>query len=362
MNYLMVAKKGLKLLNGIKKSPLWVKILMSVVAFMSIFVLSVFLSFFVIIGATTSVVSGEQEASYLLDEESEDIGIDVPHHLFSLYEEAEEEYEEVAWTLLMATHGVMTDFAESSGFFSFHNDALNLPNSVWNNYQVSKREIDYQNNFTGEEDEDREPYEPDRGKLEDVVFTLANFYSRFDWEVEEDIEEALGIITRNNKKDSDQIRLMYWLFSSKYKGQAFWPVPVEFGAAHITSPFGDRVHPLTGIVTFHAGIDIGAPFGTPIYAIDDGVVTYSGVSGELGEPGKPGKGYGTLIIIDHGEGMESWYGHSQALFVEAGEEVYAGQLIAEVGSEGGSTGAHLDISIRIDGEPVDPMGYLIPPD
>lgn len=116
----------------------------------------------------------------------------------------------------------------------------------------------------------------------------------------------------------------------------------------ITSPFGWRMHPVLGYERFHAGLDIGADYGTTIYAADIGTVLFAGWYG----------GYGNAVIIDHGGTITTLYGHTSELYVVEGQAVQRGQAIATVGSTGLSTGPHLHFEVRRDGEPIDPMTYL----
>lgn len=116
----------------------------------------------------------------------------------------------------------------------------------------------------------------------------------------------------------------------------------------ITSPFGYRTHPIFGTTIYHAGIDIGVDYGTPIHAADSGTVIAAEWYG----------GYGNAVIIDHGNGLQSLYGHNSSLTVSVGETVSQGQVIAYAGSTGYSTGPHCHFEVRQNGEVVDPMGYL----
>ena len=126
-------------------------------------------------------------------------------------------------------------------------------------------------------------------------------------------------------------------------GALNWPI-----SGPITSPFGWRVHPITGASRFHSGIDIGGDYGETIHAAGAGIVSYAGWI----------SGYGYAVIIDHGGGISTLYGHNQALLVSEGQSVSQGQAIAECGSTGNSTGPHCHFEVRVDGEPVNPMGYL----
>ncbi|NJM97567.1 MAG: peptidoglycan DD-metalloendopeptidase family protein [Phormidesmis sp. RL_2_1] len=116
----------------------------------------------------------------------------------------------------------------------------------------------------------------------------------------------------------------------------------------ITSRFGNRYHPVLGYSRFHAGTDFGAPHGSPIWAAETGVVIFSGWYG----------GYGNAVIIDHGGGLTTLYGHASKLHVSEGQTVRKGDIIANIGTTGLSTGPHLHFEVRRNGEPTDPMAFL----
>lgn len=126
-------------------------------------------------------------------------------------------------------------------------------------------------------------------------------------------------------------------------GRMIWPA-----SGPITSPYGWRTHPIFGTQRYHSGIDIGADYGDTVAAADSGIVIYSGWMG----------GYGKAVIIDHGNGITTLYGHNSELLVVEGQSVRQGQAISRVGSTGYSTGPHLHFEVRQNGSPVDPMGYL----
>lgn len=126
-------------------------------------------------------------------------------------------------------------------------------------------------------------------------------------------------------------------------GGMIWPVNGE-----ITSPFGWRTHPIFGSSRFHSGLDIGADYGVPIVAAQSGVVIEAGWIG----------GYGNTVMIDHGGGIVTLYGHNQSLAVDVGQSVSQGQVIAYCGSTGNSTGPHCHFEVRLNGEPVSPYNYL----
>jgi murein DD-endopeptidase MepM/ murein hydrolase activator NlpD len=131
---------------------------------------------------------------------------------------------------------------------------------------------------------------------------------------------------------------------TKAPGKLIMPVP----GAPITSPFGYRIHPIYGTSILHTGIDYGADEGTPIRAAADGVVVSAGWYG----------GYGNATIIDHGGGIATLYGHQSVLGVSAGQKVTQGQTIGRVGCTGDCTGPHVHFEVRVNGDPVNPAGYL----
>jgi murein DD-endopeptidase MepM/ murein hydrolase activator NlpD len=118
--------------------------------------------------------------------------------------------------------------------------------------------------------------------------------------------------------------------------------------ASTSSPFGWRMHPVLGYRRFHAGLDFAASYGSTIRAADSGTVIMAGWYG----------GYGNAVIIDHGKGITTLYGHTSQLFVSEGQTVQRGQAIAAVGSTGLSTGPHLHFEVRSSGTPVDPANFL----
>lgn len=145
---------------------------------------------------------------------------------------------------------------------------------------------------------------------------------------------------------SEQIALMIQRRgSSAYvgTGQMIWPLN-----GPITSEYGWRTHPIYGTARYHSGIDIGGDYGDSIHAADSGTVSYAGWI----------SGYGNTVIIDHGNGISTLYGHNESLNVSVGQNVSQGDVIAHCGSTGNSTGPHCHFEVRVNGEPTSPYDYL----
>lgn len=119
----------------------------------------------------------------------------------------------------------------------------------------------------------------------------------------------------------------------------------------VTSPYGWRIHPITGVSKLHKGIDIAAPSGTPIYSLKSGTVMYTGYDAN---------GYGYYVMVDHGN-IISLYAHNSSVAVKQGQQVKGGQLLCYSGNTGGSTGPHLHFEVRLagTGETINPAGYYI---
>ena len=128
-----------------------------------------------------------------------------------------------------------------------------------------------------------------------------------------------------------------------YGGGMIFPI-----SGPITSEFGWRTHPIFGSQRFHSGIDIGGDYGVPVHAAQSGTVIEAGWIG----------GYGNTIMIDHGGGISTLYGHNESLAVSVGQYVNQGDVVAYCGSTGNSTGPHCHFEVRLGGEPVSPWDYL----
>lgn len=163
-----------------------------------------------------------------------------------------------------------------------------------------------------------------------------------------------NIISYNNLSNPDQIRpgqilhipttaLMVLSRSFLTRPKFHWPVQGK-----ITSGYGYRIHPITKVRHFHGGIDIAVAQGTPVRASAGGRVIRAGAMGN----------YGLGVVVDHGEGYTTWYGHNSKILVRVGETVQQGQTLALSGRTGLATGPHVDFRIKKGDQTVDPLEYL----
>lgn len=166
---------------------------------------------------------------------------------------------------------------------------------------------------------------------------------------ETDLKKYEQLVKANEANDAAILRQMQASSSSTTvytgNGKFTWPVP---SSSRISSEFGYRTSPISGKKEFHNGLDIPAAYGSAIVATEAGTVTYAGWM----------NGYGYTIIIDHGSGITSLYGHNSSLVVSKGQKVSRGQQIAKCGSTGWSTGNHCHFTISKGGAAVNPHNYV----
>jgi len=163
-----------------------------------------------------------------------------------------------------------------------------------------------------------------------------------------DIENAIVAIEKELALRESEIATMDFLLSrntqESQQTPAGWPVK----GGWVSSNFGTRMHPMTGKKQFHRGVDIPGKLGADVLAVAEGVVIRSEKNGN----------YGWMVEIDHGDSFSTLYSHNRKNLVGVGETVVKGQTIAEIGSTGRSTGAHVHFEVSKNGKNVNPVRYL----
>ncbi|HEY0268422.1 MAG TPA: M23 family metallopeptidase [Methyloradius sp.] len=165
---------------------------------------------------------------------------------------------------------------------------------------------------------------------------------------EEQLNEKVNELMLEVEHKSDRLSMLETLLVQQSMQKNAIPNTMPVNSAYNSSSYGWRVDPFTGKMAFHEGLDFTAEVGTPIYAAAGGIVTSAEQTPD----------YGKIIKIDHGSGLETRYAHTSMMLVKAGDRVEKGQMIAQVGNTGRSTGPHLHFEVRLNGAPLDPRSYL----
>jgi len=171
-------------------------------------------------------------------------------------------------------------------------------------------------------------------------FSLSNDYAKFDFKYAQ-IRDVIANI-ESNIHQLDR----FLLDKESFLNSTPTILPAD---GWITSYFGQRMSPWAGRLKMHEGLDVGAPYGTPVYAPADGIITFSGEKA----------GFGKFVQVDHVYGIETIYAHNQTLSVRSGQKVKRGTLLAAVGNTGHSTGPHLHYEVRVNGIAVDPLYFIL---
>lgn len=176
--------------------------------------------------------------------------------------------------------------------------------------------------------------------------TLKNDYISRLTDEEKIVQEKIDLYEAEVNLIEQEIASLLTNIDSAYVGGIMaWPVP---GYTRITSPYGMRIHPITGVYKLHTGLDISAPIGTNFIAVNDGIVIKAGWGGA----------YGNMVMIDHGGGVTTLYAHGSEIVVELGQQVEKGDPVLKVGSTGYSTGPHAHFEVRINNVPQEPLPYI----
>ena len=176
---------------------------------------------------------------------------------------------------------------------------------------------------------------------------LANMGEKKQEEALKEMHQELTQLKGAASKQETSLQMLIEYFEDKRSLYAstpsVWPV-----RGWVTSHFGNRLSPFSGILKFHEGMDIAAQTGMPVVSPADGVVIKAGF----------GTGYGNMVELSHGYGIKTLFAHNSRLNVKAGQRIKRGDVIAYVGDSGSSTGPHLHYEVRLNGLPVNPVRYL----
>lgn len=182
--------------------------------------------------------------------------------------------------------------------------------------------------------------------LENTKTVRENFIAKLS-DTEKEIQSKIDEYnTRFAEINSEILSMALQEIDSEYiGGELAWPVP---GYTRISSNYGMRTHPITGVYKLHTGVDISAPMGANFIAANDGLVTKAAYN----------SAYGNMVIIDHGGGVSTLYAHGSEILVQVGQIVKRGEPVLKVGSTGYSTGPHAHFEVRLNGIVTDPIPYI----
>ena len=162
------------------------------------------------------------------------------------------------------------------------------------------------------------------------------------------LQQGVDDLRAEFDRQTSQLDVLENMLRDRKIDNALLPTGMPVAHGYMASGFGTRTDPINGHTAMHSGLDFDAPIGTPVMAVADGVVTWSGER----------SGYGNVVEIDHGNGYMTRYAHNSVLVAHVGERVHAGETIAKVGSTGRSTGPHCHFEVWLKGRAVNPMAYV----
>ncbi len=223
-------------------------------------------------------------------------------------------------------------------------DLLELVESEKNDIENKKLQINTQKK---EIENKKSTQEKTEIALSNTRLLRQNYISKLS-EEEQNIQAQIDEYNRQYTEIENEIRKLASIvtFGEDYRGgEMKWPI---MGHYTITSNYGMRVHPITGVYKLHTGVDISARVGDEFTAMANGIVVKAQYNGA----------YGNMVIIDHGGGVQTLYAHGSEIVAQVGQEVNAGDVVLKVGSTGYSTGPHAHFEVRVNGEPVNPLDYV----
>ena len=267
--------------------------------------------------------------------------------LVAMYESKDANYLDVLLSSSSISDFISTYYLLAE-ITSYDMDLLELVDNEKKQIQEKSAEVNIQ----------KENLEKEKSTQQKTQITLSNtkllrenYISKLS-EEEQAIQAQIDEYNNQIKQIEDEIKSLAVTasFGEDYNGGPMqWPI---YGHYKITSNYGMRVHPITGVYKLHTGVDISATIGTEFTAIAKGIV----VKAEYNTA------YGNMVIIDHGGGVQTLYAHGSEIVAKLGQEVNAGDVVLKVGSTGYSTGPHAHFEVRINGSPVNPLDYVSIPE
>lgn len=265
------------------------------------------------------------------------------NRLIEIYEEGEIKYLDV---LLSSKN--MSEFLST---YFLVTELVEYDNQLLEDMEKQKHEIEISKEKLDNEQEELATIKANQTKTAKIVENTKTVRENFIAKLSEEEKTIQAQIDEYNRQfdeiNAEILALAMNGIDTKYIGGEFaWPVP---GYTRITSKYGMRTHPITGVYKLHSGTDIGAPMGANFVAANDGIVVKAGYNGA----------YGNMVIIDHGGGIQTLYAHGSQIMVNVGDTVKKGEtVVLKVGSTGYSTGAHAHFEVRINGVTTDPLPYI----
>ena len=265
------------------------------------------------------------------------------NRLIEIYEEGEIQYLDV---LLSSKN--MSEFLST---YFLVTELVEYDNQLLEDMEKQKHEIELSKEKLDNEQEELATIKANQTKTAKIVENTKTVRENFIAKLSEEEKTIQAQIDEYNRQfdeiNAEILALAMNGIDTKYIGGEFaWPVP---GYTRITSKYGMRTHPITGVYKLHSGTDIGAPMGANFVAANDGIVVKAGYNGA----------YGNMVIIDHGGGIQTLYAHGSQIMVNVGDTVKKGEtVVLKVGSTGYSTGAHAHFEVRINGVTTDPLPYI----
>lgn len=288
-------------------------------------------------------IDENQEKLEKAEKELDDMQDLLDERLIAIYEAPQLQYLDV----LMASRSLtefLSNYYGMKELVEYDTELINIAKQTKSEIETTKKILEEKKKQAIEDTQTQQ-------KKNQVLLNTKTTREYYISKLNQEEQELQAQIDEYNKQVSEletEIKMLALnSISEDYLGGAMkWPVP---GYMTLTSLYGMRVHPITGAYKLHTGIDIGAPMRASFVAAANGIVSKATYN----------TAYGNMVIIDHGGGVQTLYAHGDEIMVQLGQTVSAGTEVLKVGSTGYSTGPHAHFEIRINGQTVNPLDYLL---